>query len=308
MGHSPGGTLFPWYLVKGLMTLRQQADDQGVKIFNEESDSATVKREEAINRWKERNPDSMLADDPLSIYRTWPADLMDELNEIDREEIRCGRRKYVAVLREAEKKMQVLVKFWADCGLITGQRTPPSSWWQLPKAKVKRLPKPQYLKDRLDAIKLAFGYHADEGKKLRIIEKSRWIESRINGNCDPTPADTPLPPSLLGELDIVWRDRDWLDHDDTEDEMIARFRWWRNSKYQQRLEKEFRISPQLGSDIAPEEPVPKARSPVYSGQENLLPDGVSGSILAPEKTRHFRERLSRGACPHSGTKITVLVE
>ena len=305
MGRSPGGTLFPWYLVKGLMTLRDHANDQGVKIFNEESDSATVKREEAINRWKEGNPDSILADDPLSIYRTWPADLMDELDEIDREEIRCGRRKYVAVLRKAEEKMQVLVKFWEDCGLITGQRTPPSLWWQDPKAKVKRLPKPQYLNDRLDAIKTEFGYHADEGKKLRMIEISRWIESRINGDCDPTAVDTPIPPSLLDELDVVWRDRDWLNHDDTEDEMIARFRWWRNSKHQQPLENEFRISSQLGSDIAPEEPLQKARSPVCSGQENLLPDGASDSVMAPEETRHFRDKTSRGACPQSGTKITM---
>ena len=44
----------------------------------------------------------------------------------------------------------------------------------------------------------------------------------INGGSEPTVADTPLPPSLLDELDIVWRDRDWLNHGDTEDEMIAR--------------------------------------------------------------------------------------
>ena len=305
MGRSPGGTLFPWYLVKGLMTLRDHANDQGVKIFNEESDSATVKREEAINRWKERNPDSMLTDDPLSIYRTWPADLMDELDEIDREEIRCGRRKYVAVLREAEEKMQVLVKFWEDCGLITGQRTSPSLWWQDPKAKVKRLPKPQYLNDRLDAIQAAFGYHADEGKKLRMIETSRWLESRINGDSDPTAADTPLSPSLLDELDIVWRDRDWLDHDDTEDEMIARIRRWKNSKHQQRLEEEFRILPQLGSYIVPEEPVQKAGSPVCYGPENLLSDGASGSVIAPEETRQLGEKPSAGACPQSRTKISM---
>ena len=44
----------------------------------------------------------------------------------------------------------------------------------------------------------------------------------INGGSEPTVADTPLPPSLLDELDIVWRDRDWLNHGDTEDEMIVR--------------------------------------------------------------------------------------
>lgn len=305
MGRSPGGTLFPWYLVKGLMTLRNHANDEGNKLYDEEYDSAAIKREEAINRWKERNPDSMLADDPLSIYRTWPADLVDDLNEIDREAIRYGRRKYVALLREAEEKMQALLAFWRNCGLVTGQRTPPSSWWQDPKAKVNRLPKPQYLDNVLDAIKIAFGYFTDKGKKLRMIETSRWIESMINGDSDPTAADTPLPPSLLDELDIVWRDRDWLDHDDTEDEMIARIRRWRNSKHQQRLEKRLSASPQLSSDIGLEDPARKARSPVCSGQKNLLPKSASGSVMAPEETRQFRENLSRGAHPQPRTKIAL---
>jgi len=304
MGRSPGGTLFPWYLVKGLITLRDHTDHQGNNLYHEEYDSAEVKREEAINRWKERNPDSILADDPLSIYRTWPADLIDDLDELDREAIRCGRRKYVALLREAEKKMQALVTFWKNCGLVTGQRTPPSCWWQDPKAKVERLPKPEYLNNRLDAIKTKFGYLDDKGQKLRMIETSRWIESMINGDSDPTAADTPLPPALLDELDIVWRDGHQYDHDDTEDEMIARIRRWRNSKHQQRLEKGLRTSPQLGSDISPEEPVQKARSPVFSGQKNLLPDGALGSVMAPKETRPLREKLSR-ARPQPGTKITM---
>ena len=305
MGRSPGGTLFPWYLVKGLMTLRNHADDEGDKSYDEEYDSATVKREEAINRWKERNPDSILADDPLSIYRTWPADLVDDLNKIDQEAIRHGRRKYVALLREAEEKMQALLAFWTNCGLVTGQRTPPSCWWQDPKAKVERLPKPQYLVNELDAIITKFGYHIDEGKKLRMIAKSRWIESMINGDSDPTAADTPLPPSLVDELDIVWRDRDWLDYDDTEDEMIARFRRWRNSKHQQPLEKRLRASPQLSSDIGLEEPVQKARSSVCSGQKDLLSDSASGSVMASEETRQLRENLCRGAHPQPRTKIVI---
>jgi hypothetical protein len=43
MGRSPGGTLFPWYLVKGLTTLREHANDQGDKSYGEEYDSAIVK-------------------------------------------------------------------------------------------------------------------------------------------------------------------------------------------------------------------------------------------------------------------------
>jgi len=305
MGRSPGGTLFPWYLVKGLITLRHHTDHQGNNLYHEEYDSAEVKRGEAINSWKERNPDSILAVDPLSIYRTWPADLMDDLDELDREAIRRGRRKYVALLREVEKKMQALVIFWKNCGLVTGQRTPPSYWWQDPKAKVKRLPKPEYLNDRLDAIKTAFGYFEDEGKKLRMIETSRWIELMINGDSDPTAADTSLPLSLLDELDIVWRDRHQYDHDDTEDEMIARIRRWRNSKHQQHLEKALHTSPQLGPDIGPEEPVQKVRSPVFSGQKNLIPDGALGSVMAPEETRQLRGNPSRGARPQPGTKTTM---
>ena len=78
MGRSPGGTLFPWYLVKGLMALREHANDQGIKSYSEEYNSAKESREDAINRWRERNPDSILQDDPISIYRAWPADLMDD--------------------------------------------------------------------------------------------------------------------------------------------------------------------------------------------------------------------------------------
>lgn len=66
-----------------------------------------------------------------------------------------------------------------------------------------------------------------------------------------------------------------------------------------------RTSPQLGSDIGPEEPVQKARSPGCSGQNNLLPDGASGSVMAPEETRQLWEKLSRGARPQPGTKITM---
>lgn len=284
MGHSPGGTLFPWYLVKGLMALREHANDEGDKSYCEEYSRVMVKREEVINLWKERNPDSILADDSLSLYSTWPPDLMDELDEIDREAIRCGRGKYMSFLREVEKKMQTLVTFWTDCGLVTGHRTPPSSWWQDPKAKVKRLPKPQYLKERLDAINTEFGYHSDKAEKIRMIQMADWIELIINGDSEPTASDT-LPQPLLDELDVVWQDRHWLDDDDTEDEMIARIRRWRKSEHQQGLEEGLHTSPQLGSDTGLEELVQTAGSPVCSGEENLL----------PKETRQLQEKLYEGA-------------
>ncbi|KAL8989209.1 MAG: hypothetical protein Q9177_001857 [Variospora cf. flavescens] len=306
MGRSPGGTLFPWYLVKGLMALREEADYKGeIYHYEEEFERAEVKRGEVFDRWRERNPDTILADDPVSVYRTWPADLMNELDEIDREAIRCGRGRYIALLRETEKKMQELVAFYRDCGLITGQRIAPASYYQDPKAKAERLPIPPYLKERLDAAETEFGYHTDKGRKLRMIETSRWIESIINGDSEPTASDTPFPESLLNELDIVWRDRNWLDGDDTKDEMIARIRQWRKSKYQQRLDGGLHMSPQLGLDIGPEEPVQKAASPVCSEQKNLLRDSASDSVTAPEGTRQLRENLSRGACGQPRTKITM---
>ena len=68
-----------------------------------------------------------------------------------------------------------------------------------------------------------------------MIEISRWKEAIINSDSETTASDTPLPPSLLDELDIVWQERDWLDGDDTEDEMIARIREWRKPKYEHML-------------------------------------------------------------------------
>jgi hypothetical protein len=88
------------------MTLREDANNRGAKLYNEEYDSATVKRKEAIDQWMQRNSDSILADDSCSIYRTWPTSFMDELDKIDRQAIQRGRSKYVGLLREAEKKMQ----------------------------------------------------------------------------------------------------------------------------------------------------------------------------------------------------------
>ena len=305
MGHSPGGTLFPWNLVKGLMALRDHANEMGGKSYDEEYDNAIARRKEAIHHWKERNPESILADDPLSIYTTWPAELMDELDEIDREAIRRGRRKYVALLRDAEKKMLTLVAFWSDCGLVTGHRTQPSSWWQDPKTRVEQLPKPQCLQERLDTINTKFGYHSEEAEKLRKIETLSWIESLIARDCEPTASDTPLPQSLLDELDIVWQDRHLLDYDDMEDEMIARIRRWRKSKHQHRPEEGLRMSLQPESDIGPKEPAQMAGSPACSSQKNLLRDSASGVVTTSEEALQLRDKLARGARRRSKAKTTM---
>lgn len=169
MGCSPGGTLFPWDLVKGLMTLRERADEIASKSFDEEHHIAMARREEAINCWRERYPEPILTDDPLSIYRTWPVDLTDVLDEIDREMIRCGREKYVTILRNTESKMQALVAFWRSCGLVNGQRIPPSLWWQ---------------------------------EKLRMIETSRWMSTSPQFESDialETPAQKASNPECSGQ-------------------------------------------------------------------------------------------------------------
>jgi hypothetical protein len=86
-GHSPNGTLLPRYLVRRLQTLRDEAGKKSDDYEDEEYEKAKEKRVEALVRWRERYPDIILADDPVSIYKTWPPDLMNELDEIDREVI-----------------------------------------------------------------------------------------------------------------------------------------------------------------------------------------------------------------------------
>jgi hypothetical protein len=51
---------------------------------------------------------------------------------------------------------------------------------------------PQYLKGRLDAIKVEFGYFTDKGEKLQKIEISWWKEAIINSDSKPMASNTPL--------------------------------------------------------------------------------------------------------------------
>jgi predicted glycosyltransferase len=51
------------------MTLRKDANDIASKSYSKEEDKVKEKRKEAINRWRERNPDLMLVDDPPFIYK-----------------------------------------------------------------------------------------------------------------------------------------------------------------------------------------------------------------------------------------------
>ncbi|KAL9123865.1 MAG: hypothetical protein Q9217_006745 [Psora testacea] len=289
MGHSPGGTLFPRYLVKGLGTLREKADDVGNKYYKEEYRVAEVRRKEAIDQWKERNPNSRLADDPISIYRTWPADLMEELREIDREAVRRGRIRYIDALRETEKKMQELVAFWRDCGAITGQRSPPLSWWLAPwwerSQGYASFLWPPPLKERLDAIEAEIGYPKRE--KERLIEISRWKEAIMNTGYGPASPDTPFSQSLLDELDVVWQHNDHFNPEETEDAMIAKIGQWKSSKSEQRTRS------RLGLDAVPGDLVQRT-SPECPRQQSLVREGVSDLAMVPEKLVQLRRSQSRG--------------
>ena len=126
MGSSPNGTLYPRYLVEGLYALRECAEIKASEVSIDNLAKSSVRREATISDWKNQHPDVKLRFHPDSIFRTWPSDLMDKLDEIDRETARFDRSCYIGLLEGAEKKMQELLKFWRECGLITGQRTPPS--------------------------------------------------------------------------------------------------------------------------------------------------------------------------------------
>ena len=125
IGSSPNGTLYPRYLVLGLHSLRDLVEKKVVRIYHHNVKDAEEKRRAAILDWDRRHQNAKLDHNLIYMFRTWPSDLMDTLDEIDRQTARSGRRTYIDLLVEAEKQMQKLVKFWGDCGLITGQRTPP---------------------------------------------------------------------------------------------------------------------------------------------------------------------------------------
>ncbi|KAL9118126.1 MAG: hypothetical protein Q9187_005331 [Circinaria calcarea] len=231
INHSASGTLFPRYLVKGLHELREHADLKGDRYYEEEYQKVKVKRSDVIQNWQDENPGSILADNPLSIYRTWPAELMAQLNILDQEAMRCGSRRYMAELLETEKEMQKLVSFWRECRLITGIRTPPSPQWPDPKAKVRGLCWPDYLSERLEAIRKEFGISTNESLKRQLIEFARWKEAVLNTDSDPATSEIPLSNSLLNELDTAWQGYETIfDREDVEDEMIAKINQWRKSK------------------------------------------------------------------------------
>ena len=186
--------------------------------------------------------------------------------------------------------MQELVAFWRHCGLITGQRTPPSPQWPNPKAEVRGLEMTAYLKNRLQVIETGF----DRLNKSRLIGITRWKEAALTFETEPSASDTPLPQSLLDELHILWQGREGWDPEEVEDKMIARISQWRRFKHQQRLEDRLGSFPQLGSDADADGMVQKAGSPGSPGcsrQEYLSGDSVTSTIMTSEGTRQPRGKL-----------------
>ena len=198
INHSPSGTLFPRYLVKALWELLDSTHKRGLRYQDDKEDRAKRIREETIRQWQEEHSGEILADDALSIYRTWPAELMARLDEVDREAISEGRKLYMADLAKTGQKMQELVAFWRNCGLITGTRTPPSPQWPDPMAKLRGIYKPSYLCERLRAVRSELGYGNNEGEKRVMIEKTRWKETVLHAYLDPRTSELHVPePALL---------------------------------------------------------------------------------------------------------------
>ncbi len=147
-GSSPNGTLYPRYLVLGLHSLREGVEDKVIMIYHKNVMAAEEKRNAVILDWESRHQDVKLDHHLTRMFRTWPLELMDALDEIDRQAARSGRATYIDLLVEAEKQMQELVNFWKDCGLITGQRTPPSPPVWSPDSFPKSPPPPQKMMGR----------------------------------------------------------------------------------------------------------------------------------------------------------------
>jgi hypothetical protein len=114
----------------------------------------------------------------------------------------------------------------------------------------------------------------------------------------------------MDDLDIIWQDYDFLEPEETEDEMIARISRWRKSKHEQRLEEGLHASPQLDLPADPEDLVQKAKSLVCSRQEDLLQESALGSVVSPGETQQLRETLSRRSYhrPRESRSKTTMTE
>lgn len=198
--------------------------------------------------------------------------------------------------------MQELVAFWRDCGAITGQKTPPLSWWLsswwIPPSSKEPLLWPSRLKERLDAIRAEFG--SSHGTKPRLIEICRWKEAIVNSGSEPAPSDTPFPQSLLDELDVVWQGL--YAFAEKEDKMFEAISRWRKAKDEKRAE------PQISLEAGLEEPVQEARSSRSSEQGPASQPNTSDSAIVLEELPQLHKDRPRGTRRTSRTNTTLTDE
>ena len=91
----------------------------------------------------------------------------------------------MADLETTGRKMEELVAFWQNCGLVTGTRTSPSPQWPDPRAKLCDLIQPDYVSQRWHSIGVMSGINGYERKKRREIEVARWKETVLYLHCNP---------------------------------------------------------------------------------------------------------------------------
>ncbi|KAI4195220.1 MAG: hypothetical protein LQ346_003497 [Caloplaca aetnensis] len=205
IGHSLGGTSFPWYVVKGLNKIRDESNWERYQACDDEEENAEFSRQQAID---ERQENEAYLSGGHSLRK----------NEVPQNP---GSRR-------AEDAG--LITYYKDCGLITGRRTPLSPHLQVLKHKAKAVPKPQYLEAWLARSRRAKELFAEEDGRARIIAESRRLESVISGEPELIEPHSPLTSPVLEQLDKVWRERIRVDVDNTEDEMNVVLQRWRESK------------------------------------------------------------------------------
>lgn len=136
----------------------------------------------------------------------------------------------MADLQKTGQKMQELVAFWRNCGVITGIRTPSSPQWPDPKVKLRGKRRPDYLWQRINAVHAKVG-RGDEGLQGVRIELARWKEALLNTDLDPIISEVPLAQPLLQKLELVWQGYEsFRDNEYVEDAMIDVLGRWRRGE------------------------------------------------------------------------------
>ncbi|ESZ89510.1 hypothetical protein SBOR_10104 [Sclerotinia borealis F-4128] len=191
--------------------------------------------------------------------------------------------------------MHKLIRFWKSCRLVTGQKSPPLPWWQDPKTKIRQLPIPEFLEQRLRTIELRDDLRSESSKKLRMIEECLWMAKILDGDLNPAASDISRQQELLDKLEIVWQERKVYNTDDTENEMISKIRQW--GKRKPHTHKHLYTSSQLiigtNLDTSSGTLASTARSPILSEKDNLRLHKASDSLIPLKDLCQVREKMPR---------------